>query len=243
MFCNKMTAAIVVAETGTLTRPNSIISSSHLYGTLPVVKGCAGPHISTKMGMDGFCCLRCFQLRLRLYKKSSIVLKDERDLAYLQILEEATANRDSGEQERMYGISTSYVISRCSKLFISVEPYYSEQEYGNAKNFLRRQFIARKSMKVANATMSRDFLGMTILGLPVILPSEDMIHYNTYGGDEGVQLQDVSGTQAKTKSVILVVKDREKALKSGKWMHVINFHEICSLLFHKSELVDSLEIF
>lgn len=229
-----------------LTRPNRL-PSIQLYGVFPSVPGCEGPTLSQDKGLDTPCCARCYIIRQRIYREKGMVYSSQKNIEYLEKMGSAIPE-----------VSTCYVISKCGKPVVSTNPYNSELEYESVRGFLQKQFLFRQEERVACKTMSSAYVGMTSLNKPVVLSQfqtdDDLCRssvsdrqsrsraefgekvYESFGGDDGIEIVHIQrestarvGTGLDVKYI--VVKDLNEAYKSGKWMHVINFYQLCEDMF------------
>jgi hypothetical protein len=200
-----------------MTRPNSL-PIVRLYGEIPITPGCNGPILSEVKGTDTPCCARCLILRQRIYRTYGFVSFRQEDIQYAERLSEACPEA-----------KTSYVVSVCGKKAISAVPYMSELEYESVRGFLQKQFLFRAREGYVSKTMDVVFVTMTEMKLPVYMSHDKILE--TYGGDEGVKFKDIGGKK------YMCVVNMEEAYKSGKWIYIVNYYAICSMLYG-SILVD-----
>jgi hypothetical protein len=192
-----------------ITRPNSL-PNIRIYGNFSVTPGCNGPFLSQDRGLDKPCCARCHIIRQRIYREIGIVTGNPLEINYLKDLALICPE-----------VETSYSIANCGSPMISTTPYESELEYESVRGFLHKQFNYRRDKKVGWEEVNTKYVAMTNLNKPVICKMPSDRYYENIGGDDGVSIN--SGK--------LVVSDMKKAIESGKWLFVINYYQICKILF------------
>lgn len=200
------------------TRPNSL-PIIRLYGDMGSTLGCEGPFLSIDKGMDSPCCARCHIIRMRIYRSYGKIITDQTTIDYLIKL-----------NIKCIGVDTSYAISTCGKPYISTHPYSSELEYGSAKEFLKAQFLFRRDHMIAYKEFDIEYVSMTTLNLPVILPTPKDIKYNEYKGDEGVEIHNGGKT--------LIITNTQEVYNSGKWVYLLNYYQACKNLFDIVDIDD-----
>jgi hypothetical protein len=90
---------------------------------------------------------------------------------------------------------------------------------------IREQMVLWRELRIAEKSFTHDQLFTKLDFHPVVFPSENVIRYERFGNDEGVEFK------ASDRGTLIRIVDMDKVIKSGKHMYFVNYFQIMNLLF------------
>jgi hypothetical protein len=189
---------------------------------------CQGYYKSRDKGQDAPACARCHLIRKLLYEKKVGSLESD---FQIELFRKLIERYSFIEYIMVYCDQSSFGLSEKARanekecllysIVYPVHPCKADADLLEVK--LKEQFLLRKSLGIVDKNIARDQIYYRDNYHPVIMPASTTEKRETFGEDEGIIL-DVSNETFK-------IVDPEKAYKSGKYMHIINYYQACNILF------------
>lgn len=182
---------------------------------LPPTEFCDGAYTSTDKGQDSICCCFCYIIRCAKYRKAGIQTDN---ILALEFLEKFPMARDS------------CYVSRCNKEKPLVFHFWctSELIVDSYMECLKEQFKVRQQLRICDKRINNEMFAPTRDKVPIVVPCNETIRFKEETADD-------SGVEVSTDKRMIKVKNLDEAFKSGKWMHVINYHQTIAICMHQSD--------